>query len=86
MAHEDLYPAIPSLFEAARRLEPDQSFGPELRKLVAIECRDFAEAERIAGNRERSAQLLKFADEIESATPMQFNAAEKVGDWDEIEE
>lgn len=85
LAHADLYPAIPAVLEAARRLDADEDFGAELRKLAAQECRQFASAEQLAGDLDRSARLLALAGEIISAPPVSVPSIEETEENDRVE-
>ena len=73
LANEDLYPIIPDVLEAARRLD-GSGFKLQLRKIVDQECQKFAKAYVEAGDTQRATQVKEFARYISTtssdATPV----------------
>lgn len=60
LANEDLYPIIPEVLEAARRLDA-ATFEKQLRQTVSTECQAFAKAYTADGDPKRAAAISNFA-------------------------
>ena len=65
LANEDLYPIIPEVLEAARRLDAS-TFEKQLQQIVAKECQAFAKAYTEDGDTQRAASITKFSQLIVS--------------------
>lgn len=67
LAEANLYPVIPSLMEAARKIEASD-FENEIRALAAKEVKAFSKAEGEAGEPDRVASLDKLAEKLGSGS------------------
>lgn len=66
LAQKDLYPIIPEVLEAARRLDAS-GFRTQIRKIADQECRKFAKAFGESGDPQRAKEVTSFAQFIASA-------------------
>ena len=65
LANEDLYPIIPEVLEAARRLDAS-NFAPQLQQIVVKECKAFAKAYTAAGEPKKAGAVSAFAKRVQS--------------------
>gem|GEM_PF-613874 len=65
LANEELYPIIPEVLEAARRLDAS-NFAPQLRQIVVKECKAFANAYTKAGETKKATAVSSFAKRVQS--------------------